>query len=161
MTKMFCPACATENASEQAYCRRCGLALTEVELALKGTTTESLAKLRSGSHLMNGGIASLASFMFVAVMIALIGATQDHPVFMAVAMLNAVIGALIGLPLIIAGKTRISRAAHLLSAEKSRRSIEQKQTVPSLNKQSPTNPLVAPGSVTEHTTLDLRSHRKV
>jgi len=68
---------------------------------------------------MNGGIAVLTSFMLVAVMITLISITQGHPFLLAIAMLNAVLGALIGLPLVIVGKIRVTQASRLLSGEES------------------------------------------
>src|SRR6476659_9791673 len=102
---MFCPRCSTENNSEESYCRACGLALSDVRLALSGAATDSLTKLRSGSHITNGGIATVSVFMFVATLITLIGTTQGQPVLVAVAMINALFGAIVGLPLIIIGQT--------------------------------------------------------
>jgi len=159
---MFCPKCAAENDPRQAYCRQCGLALADIGLAIQGAATESLTKLKSGSHLMNGGIATLASFMLIAVFIMLISITQGHPVLMAIAMLNALLGAIIGLPLVLIGKTRVTKAARLLSGEEPARAIDSHRNIQSLNGDSElgTNQLIAPGSVTEHTTLDLRNQRK-
>ena len=157
---MFCPRCATQNELEQAYCRQCGLGLSDLRLALNGVPTESLNKLRSGAHLMNGGIATLLAFMVVAIIISLIGMTQGHPVLIAIAMINAVAGALIGLPLVIGGKVRVSQASRLLSSKNSTRSIDS-QRVQNLNAgyESKTNRL-PPGSVTEHTTLNLNNSRQ-
>ena len=160
---MFCPRCGAENGSEQAYCRQCGLALADVQLAVQGVATESLNKLKSGSHLMNGGIATLAAFMLIAVVITFIGITQGHPVLSAIAMLNAAVGALIGLPLVMIGKSRMSQALHLLSGEESVRALDsQRRKDQSLHAglESDRRLPQAPGSVTEHTTLDLRTHRK-
>jgi len=158
---MFCPKCAAENDPRQAYCRKCGLALADIGLALQGAATQSLTKLKSGSHLMNGGIATLASFMLIAVFIMLISITQGHPVLMAIAMVNALLGAIIGLPLVLIGKTRVTKAARLLSGEDPARVIDSHRNQ-SLNAgpELGTNQLIAPSSVTEHTTLDLRNHRK-
>src|SRR5262249_21765382 len=116
---MFCPRCAAENELGQAYCRQCGLGLADVALALHGAASESVAKLKSGSHLMNGGIAVLTSFMLVAAFITLISITQGHPVLAVIAMINAVFGAMLGLPLVIVGKMRVTQASRLLSGEKS------------------------------------------
>jgi len=160
---MFCPKCAAENDPRQAYCRQCGLALADVGLALQGAATESLTKLKSGSQLMNGGIATLASFMLIAVFIMLISITQGHPFLMAIAMLNALLGALIGLPLVIIGKTRVAKATRLLSGEEPARAIAaDRNDIQSMNAgpELGTNQLIAPGSVTEHTTLNLRNHKK-
>jgi len=82
---------------------------------------------------------------------------------MAIAMLNALLGAIIGLPLVIIGKTRVAKAARLLSGDEPARAVDSHRNIQSLNAGSElgTNQLIAPGSVTEHTTLDLRNHRKV
>jgi len=158
---MFCPRCATENGLEPAYCRQCGLGLSDLRLALDGVPTESLNKLKSGGHLMNGGIATLAVFMLIAVIITVLGTTQGHPVLIAVAMINALLGALIGLPLVIAGKVRVSQASRLLSNKDSRRSIDSER-MQNLNAgyESKLNRL-PPRSVTEHTTLHLNNKGEV
>ena len=158
---MFCPRCAAENELRQGYCRQCGLGLADVALALNGAATESIAKLKSGSHLMNGGIGVLTSFMLVAVMITIISITQGHPVLVAIAMLNAVLGALIGLPLVIVGKMRVTQASRLLSGEESSHAIGSQRDIPYLNENGKeVNRLPPPGSVTDRTTLDLKRHRK-
>lgn len=160
---MFCPRCSTENGSEESYCRKCGLALTDVRLALQGNATESLAKLKSGSHIMNGGIATIAIFMLVAFLISLIGTTQGHPFLLAVAMINALFGAIVGLPLVLVGTVRVSQASRLLSGEKPTRAIDSQRKRESLNAgdEFEGNRLPPPGSVTDRTTLDLNRHRKV
>ncbi len=45
---MFCPSCATENQSEQKYCRRCGQPLAGVQLALEGRVDEAIKTLKIG-----------------------------------------------------------------------------------------------------------------
>jgi len=111
---------------------------------------------------MNGGIAVLTSFMLVAVMITLISITQGHPVLLAIAMLNAVLGALIGLPLVIVGKIRVTRATRLLSGEESAQAIAAQRDNQDLNANAgrEVNRLPPPGSVTDRTTLDLKRYRK-
>jgi hypothetical protein len=110
---------------------------------------------------MNGGIATLAVFMLIAVIITVLGTTQGHPVLIAVAMINALLGALIGLPLVIAGKVRVSQASRLLSNKDSRRSIDSER-MQNLNAgyESKLNRL-PPRSVTEHTTLHLNNKGEV
>ena len=151
---MFCPRCATENELEQAYCRQCGLGLSDLRLAIDGIPTASLNRLKSGAHLMNGGIATLAVFMLIAFIISLLGMTQGHPVLIAVAMINALLGALIGLPLVLAGKVRVSQASRLLSSKGSRPAQSLKAGYESKSNRLP------PGSVTDHTTLNLKNHRQ-
>ncbi len=159
---MFCPGCSIENGSEESFCRQCGQALTDVRLAMSGVGTESLAKLRSGAHLINGGIATITIFMLVAALITLIGVTQGHPVLSVIAMINALLGAMVGIPLIVIGKTRVKHASRLLSGELPARAIDSRRQI-----QSPggaeleANWRRPPGSVTDRTTLDLQRHRKV
>jgi hypothetical protein len=107
---------------------------------------------------MNGGIAVLTSFMLVAVMITLISIAQGHPVLLAIAMLNAVLGALIGLPLVIVGKIRVTQASRLLSGEESAHAIAAQRDNQYLNAGDVNR--LPPGSVTDRTTLDLKRHRK-
>ena len=159
---MFCPRCAAENELGQAYCRQCGLGLADAVLALNGAATESVTKLKSGSHVMNGGIAVLTSFMLIAVILTLLSITQGHPVLAAVAMLNAVLGALIGLPLVIVGKIRVTQASRLLSGEESAHAIVERRDNQYINAGAgvDVDRLPPPGSVTDRTTLDLKRHRK-
>ncbi|HEX6733152.1 MAG TPA: zinc ribbon domain-containing protein [Pyrinomonadaceae bacterium] len=41
---MFCPQCATENDSQQGYCRKCGLPLAGARLALERHLDQTLAE---------------------------------------------------------------------------------------------------------------------
>jgi len=159
---MFCPRCAAENELGQGYCRQCGLGLADVALALHGAATESVTKLKSGSHLMNGGIAVLTSFMLIAVIITLLSITQGHPVLAVIGMMNAVLGALVGLPLVIVGKIRVTQASRLLSGEESKRAIaaQRDNQYLSAGAGKEVNRLPPPGSVTDRTTLDLKRHQK-
>jgi len=159
---MFCPRCGTENDLEQGYCRQCGQSLTDVRLALQGAATESLAKLKSSAQVMNGGIATLAVFTLVAVIITLLGIALGQPTLSTIAMINAAFGALIGLPLVIVGKSRVRRATQLLSGSPETRALDVERRNEAITScpQSDFNRL-APSSVTENTTLDLKGRRKV
>ena len=112
---------------------------------------------------MNGCIATLASFMLIALLIMLIGITQGHPILGTIAMINAVLGAMVGLPLVIIGKTRVTQASRLLAGTDSARAIASQREIQSLNADpgSEINRLHPPDSVTEGTTLNLRRDRKV
>lgn len=158
---MFCPRCGIENDLEQGYCRQCGQALSDVQLALQGAPSESLNKLRSSSQLMNGGIATLIIFTLIAVIITLLGVALGDPTLSTIAMINAALGVLIGLPLVIVGKSKIREATRLLSSRPETRALESERRNRAITSglQSNLNQL-APGSVTEHTTLDLKSRRK-
>jgi len=128
-------------------------------MALEGTASESLAKLKSASHVMNGGIATLAVFTLIGVIITLLGIVLGHPALSAVGMLNAVLGVLIGLPLVIVGKSRVRQAVRLLSSTQSRTlEVERQNEAITSDRQSDFKRL-APGSVTENTTFNLEGRR--
>src|SRR5262249_22446108 len=123
---MFCPRCATENA-EQSYCRQCGLALMDVQLAIHGTAMESLSKLKSGSHLMNGGIATLVVFNVIALIIIVLSLALNDLSLITIAMINAMLGALVGLPLVIIGKSRVTQGTRLLSGRGPIRELDSRR----------------------------------
>jgi hypothetical protein len=159
---MFCPQCATENDWEQAYCHRCGQALSDVRLGLHGAPSASVAKLRSGSELINGGIGALLVFMFIATIIALLGVVLGQPILPAIAMINALLGSVIGLPLIIVGKLRVNEATRLLKTKPEKRALGSEHGSDEMRTslQSPVSQLPPRGSITEHTTLDLNRQHK-
>ena len=110
---------------------------------------------------MNGGIAVLTSFILVAVLITLISITQGHPVLAVIAMINAVFGAMLGLPLVIIGKMRVTQASRLLSGKESAHELAAQQDNQYLKAGAGTETnRLPPGSVTDRTTLDLKRHRK-
>ena len=157
---MFCPRCGIDNESTQGYCRQCGQLLSDVRLAMQGAASESLAKLKSAAHVMNGGIATVAVFTLIAVFITLIGALSGHPVLGTIGMINSLLGVLIGLPLVLVGKMRVRQAARLLSGPETRAlDTERRNGAITSGLQSDFNRL-APGSVTENTTLNLKTRRK-
>ena len=158
---MFCPRCATENGLEQGYCRQCGQALADVQLALDGRSTEALERLRTGVKWMNGGIAALMSFTLIAILIAISAVALGDPALTNIALINLLLGALIGLPVLFIGTTSVRRATRLLSRSQSqvRHGVREPVRLPGdlmttgLNSNAPR---VLPGSVTEHTTFDLQ-----
>ena len=162
---MFCPRCATENALEQGYCRQCGQSLSDVRMALEGSATESLRKLQAGAKLMNGGIATLISFILIALLLSVLGIALGNPVLSSIGMLNVLLGALIGFPLVFVGKANVKRATRLLSGTQhqiSRRtagSVHRPGDLLTTDLEKGTHSVSAPGSVTEHTTLELHEPR--
>jgi hypothetical protein len=106
---MFCPRCATENSLEQGYCRQCGQVLSDVRLALEGSSTEALEKLRAGAKWMNGGVATLISFTLIALFLALGGIALGDPTLTYIGMLNVFLGAFIGYPILFLGMTSVKR----------------------------------------------------
>jgi hypothetical protein len=154
---MFCPQCATEIEMELAYCPKCGQALADVRLALRGAPAESLEQLKAGAKWMNGGIATLVVFMLIAVFITLIGIVFGHPVMSAIGMLNALVGALIGIPLVVVGKIGMKRATRLLSGSQTESKTlltEARGELLAVRAEQAVQ-LSPPASVTEHTTLNL------
>ena len=158
---MFCPRCATQNELEQGYCRRCGQSLSSVRLALEGSTDKSLESLRAGEERIKGGSTVLVIFTLIALANAFLGIALNQLFFGYIAFINLLLGTIIATPLVCSGRTKIKRAVRLLS--KSQNEIEQ--SIPETQQQhtlpaaafDTQSPLPTPqGSVTEHTTLDLR-----
>jgi len=152
-----------ENEWGQAYCRKCGQALSDVRLGIKGAPSESVAKLESGSDVMNGGIASVLIFTVIATILALLGVFLGQPVLSTIAMMNALLGVLIGVPLIIVGKSRIRAATRLLTSNPADRALgsEHDSDQVTARPQSQLEQLPPVSSITEHTTLDLNRPRKM
>jgi hypothetical protein len=164
---MFCPRCATENSLEQGYCRQCGQALSDVRLALEGSSTEALEKLRAGAKWMNGGIATLISFTLIAFFLALGGIALGDPTLTYIGMLNVFLGALIGYPILFIGKTSVKRASRLLSKSQSQigsgahAQLQEPGALLTRGFDQNTPRVTDPGSVTEHTTFDLREREDI
>jgi uncharacterized membrane protein len=76
---------------------------------------------------MTGGIATVAVFTLVAVIITLIGVLLGHPILGTIGMINALLGVLIGLPLLTVGKTRMHQAVRLLSSSSDNRALDAQQ----------------------------------
>jgi hypothetical protein len=164
---MFCPKCATENEVQQGYCRQCGQRLSGVRLALEGSADQSLEKLKAGEKWIGGGSATLAAFTVIALAIALLGLAAHDLSFGYIAFLNLVLGSFIGLPLIYFGKSRLKRAARLLTGpqtEQTRANLDQSPRRDDLltsELNADPSRMRIPGSVAEHTTLDLQRPDRV
>src|SRR5215831_744785 len=157
---MFCPRCATENELDQGYCRQCGQSLADVRLALEGSPSESLQKLEAGAKWMNGGLATLISFIFIALLLSVLGIALVNPVLSSIAMLNVLLGALIGFPLVLVGKASVKRATRLLSRTQHQignraNSLHGPSELFTMDLNKDARRIGVPGSVTEHTTLNL------
>jgi hypothetical protein len=156
---MYCPKCSAQNNGEQKYCRRCGLPLTTVQLALEGRADEVIAKYKKG----RGSISSSVVILSLTVIGALINIILvPGPWNLYLATLNLVLGLLTALPMIIFGYTRLWQADRLLSSkEQSPRMIDEqsRQIDGSLSAAAITDSLLSrpltPHSVTERTTLNL------
>ena len=158
---MFCPKCSAQNETEQKYCRQCGLPLTIVNLALEGRVDEALAQYKKGGGALSGGTITLGLCLIGALinLILIPGPWNGYAV-----LANSIIGLVIALPMIITGHVRLSRAKRLLSSEDHTHLLikaESHRTAELLPPASVTDsllsPMPIPGSVTEQTTLNLKS----
>jgi hypothetical protein len=156
---MFCPRCGAENKPEQKYCRQCGLSLPGVRLALEGRVDEAGERLKKGEDLLGGGL--------VVAGLALLGALLNF--FLSDARnwgvaVNLILGLLIAGPLIYKGLKRINRVREAMENRSQLGRFAQDQVSPAqLSPEVPdTDPLLSPsllpGSVAEHTTLNLKQH---
>ena len=157
---MYCPQCSAQNQGEPKYCRRCGLPLTTVQLALEGRADEVIAKYKKGRGSISGSVAALC-ISSIGALINIILVPGPWNVYLA--LLNLVMGLLIALPMIITGYTRLRQADRLVSTkEQNRQMIDEpsQQIDGSLSAGAVTDPLlsrpVTPSSVTEQTTLNLK-----
>ena len=159
---MYCPTCGAQNELKQDYCRQCGQSLSGVRLAVQGNADQSLQKLKAGQKWVNAGAATLLAFTLIGLAIATPGVASSNPALINIAIINLLLGSLIGLPLIYFGKASVKRAARLLSkseVQSPHSSVDQpgqsaRLLTTDLNSESLRVPVQ--GSVTEHTTLNLR-----
>lgn len=142
---MFCPACSTENGSEQSYCRQCGLSLPAVGLALAGRIDEALRKLKKGSRNLTTGLIIFAIGLLNALLNLYFGAWQS-------AAFSLLLGIAIGVPPIIFGLESVTKASRLLNSEESLKGLSEAKE--GAEKRLNPKPAVS-GSVTERTTLKL------
>jgi uncharacterized membrane protein YvbJ len=163
---MFCPRCGTQNELKQGYCRQCGQALSSVRLAIEGNADQSLKKLKASQERINAGSAVLSVFTVIGLAIAALSFALHTPTLIGIALINLVLGLIIGLPLLYAGKFSLKRAVRLLSKspnEKHQTVLDQaietdKLLTNGLSADLPS--LQVPGSVTEHTTLNLQESNR-
>ena len=157
---MFCPSCGIQNEVTHGYCRQCGQALSAVGIALKGSSNQSLEKLRFSDKWITAGFATMTAFAVIALILGAVGFAAHDLILPFIGLLNAMLGLLIGLPLILVGKVSLRRATRLLSGSDSgsdsklvntsqerhflKTGLEAKADIPA-----------AHDSVTEHTTREL------
>ncbi len=104
---MFCPRCATENHAEQRFCRRCGLAMPAVRLALEAHMDEALPLMRRGQAVLEWSTLALFIGLLNGFINAYIGAWSS-------AAFSVVVALLISLVLLVVGKKKIRRANRLM-----------------------------------------------
>ena len=158
---MYCPKCNAQNETAQKYCRRCGLPLTVIQIVLEGRVDEGLAMYKKGVSSLSGGalISVLCLFGALINMFLIAGPWNGYAV-----VANSIVGLVIALPMLIAGYVRLSRAKRLLSTEQQDHPLietESRRTAVLSPTGAVTDPLLSqmpvPGSVTERTTLNLKS----
>lgn len=154
---MFCPGCATENGSEQGFCRRCGLSLSGVRIASEGRLDEALLKLSKGSGRITAGLVVI----LVGLLNVLINNALDA--WMA-AYLSGALGTAIGAPLVATGLSQVKQAKRLLNPSESVKGLTGASRAGEALTGAPTRVLnaggTAAGSITEHTTLELDATKR-
>ena len=157
---MFCPQCSAENSLEQKYCRRCGLQLAAARISLQGGVGEALTRHKKGQVMFSGGGVTLVIFILAALAnILLSPGPWNYGV-----LINLLLGLAIAVPLMAAGLVHLRRAGRALHPkdEQAQLAADQSQGACGLSSSaystdrllSPMNP---PDSVTEPTTLNLKS----
>jgi hypothetical protein len=156
---MFCPSCATENQPEQKYCRRCGQPLTGVHLALEGRVDEAIKALGIGEKPPSVKYVLLAGALLLLSITTIRSLVTGAPLAF---LLMPAWGALLGLLIVLSKRTfELWRVKRLLNAAVEFKALTGNTAAsPDLmiasNSAAPT-----PVSVTENTTLDLKSAQKV
>ncbi len=149
---MFCPGCATENGSEQGFCRRCGLSLSGVRMASEGRLDEALLKLGKGSGRISAGL--------VVILIGLLNVLINNALdaWMA-AYISGALGTAVGVPLVATGLSQVKQAKRLLNPSEDVKGLPGAGRSGEALADATTRALkpgdAAADSVTEHTTLEL------
>lgn len=153
---MFCPKCGIGNLGEQKFCRGCGHALAGHRAALENNFGDAIEKLKSGSALLG---ASAAVLMLISLMALGVWVFQkDAGAFFILIPVLA-----FAIPATILGLVWLNRAYRTLSAADRAKLKPAGEGNPSAINlaAATTDPLAlssqAPPSITEHTTLNLKS----
>ena len=154
---MYCPDCATLNDTQTRYCRKCGRALTGVQLALDGRVEEAIAKFKKSEDLLGLGLLVFAMFMATALFMLFSGGGPRPFSFVVLLAL------IVCLPIVLTGLIKVDRVRRLLEGETDRKQIEPNHQVVNALPARSTDPLeITPafrGSVTDRTTLNLDQHK--
>lgn len=154
---MFCPKCGLGNLVDQKFCRGCGHALAGHRAALENNFEDAVEKIKSGTTVL--GISAVGLIVISLMGLGVWLTQKDAGVFVTLIPVLA-----FGIPAAVIGLVRLSRAYRALSNRDhgETKAIEQARTVavhivPGVT----TDPLFqdaqAPASVTENTTLSLKS----
>lgn len=153
---MYCPDCGTANENRPSYCRKCGRSLTGIQLAVDGRVDEAIAKFKKSEDLLATGLVIFAVFVLAALVSLFL--TGVYPFAISIGL-----GLIVCVPIVLMGLIRVDRVRRLLDpgdepAALRKSSDENLNLLPSTPTTDalPTGPL-APGSVTEQTTLNLKN----
>lgn len=151
---MYCPDCGTINENRPSFCRQCGRSLTGIQLAVDGRVDEAIAKFKKSEDLLGTGLVIFAVFV-VAALVSLF-LTGVYPFAISIGL-----GLIICVPIVFLGLLRVDRVRRLLDPGEKQASLlaqskENRSSLPPAPTTDalPTGP-IAPGSVTEQTTLNL------
>lgn len=164
---MFCPRCGAPNETDQGFCRQCGQSLSDVRLALAGGLASSLEKLKAGEKMVHGGAVTLAVFALIGLAIAIVSLVLTGPAYNVSIIVNLALALAVGLPLVLAGRANLRRAARTLADARDgsgRASLDEagRPTEPlPAGLEADLQRLPACGSVTEETTLELKRSEPV
>jgi hypothetical protein len=152
---MYCPQCGVHNEPKQSFCRQCGQPLVSVRLALEGRVDEVMTKFNKAEDLLAGGLLTFGIFVLGGIVSFFIGGLAPFAI-------SIVLGLIICLPIVLKGLMRVDRLGHLLDPEKPASDVLLKNGRPAeLLVAKSTDPLdttlQTPGSVTDHTTLNLKT----
>ncbi len=159
---MFCPSCATENQTKQKYCRRCGQPLTGVQLALEGRIDEAIKTLRIGEKTPRVKFVLLAIALLALLPWMANALRNGAPLTL---ILMPAWGLLLGLLIGLSKRAfKLWRVKRLLNAGVEFKSLTANVAASpgfaiASNSSVPDQPV--PVSVTENTTLELKSAQKV
>ena len=152
---MFCPQCGTENGVEQKYCRRCGLQLTAARMSLQGGVDRALTTHKKGELLFSSGGITLVIFILAALANIFLNPGQWNYAV----LINLLLGLVIAVPLMAVGLVRLRRADRTLHPQDEQGRLgDQPEAAWSITPSTySTDRLFSPDSVTEQTTVHLKS----
>ena len=154
---MFCPKCGAENLLEQKYCRGCGHQLTGHMIALKGKLQDATINVKKGSDLVAIGLIIIGICKLNILLNLFV--SSDHWGI----LFNVMLALIIGVPLIVIGVKRLTRAEKILipKDEPDQSAIDTSSELIKQSRAADTDRPISIPSVTEHTTLELKEREQI